>query len=461
MNERFNERQHSVPSWVLVLGLVTLSVLALIAVIYSIPEAGVLAAFPVGLAASRSRAEGDDEPLDRGEFQKRVLSGVAELATDTRNLKSRTDKLEQVANEQADHLVSLRRARLTGSFTARRPGQVSDECARSLTASVVLHAERSGKLESFIPTASHRDSLLAEARSLVGSTRALSTTEVPLPEIYGSELVELIAEFGVVRRAMTIYPMAGGVAKPPRMGTRPAFGAIDMSGEVLEKKPTLTFASLEPHKLGGIVIVPTEIDTGSAVAMGQFLARYGAIEFARAEDTWGFLADGTATYGEIKGVCQIASENAKVIELAAGNTKPSDADLEDFREMRRLVSTGALSGARYFLNQSWESRLRAFNTAGDPYAFVYTPDGTARLDGFPITWTEVLQPYSTAAAASKNLAVFGNLRFWWMGQRGTPRIDTSEHVYFVYDQLATRFLELVDFDYASLEAASALKTPAA
>ena len=105
--------------------------------------------------------------------------------------------------------------------------------------------------------------------------------------------------------------------------------------------------------------------------------------------------------------------------------------------------------------------MRAFNTLGSNEVFRYLPDGTATLDGFKITWTEVMTPYGTSAAAASPLAVFGNLRFWWFGQRGGgPRIDTSSHVFFLYDQLATRFLEEIDFDYCSLEAASALLTPA-
>ena len=52
--------------------------------------------------------------------------------------------------------------------------------------------------------------------------------------------------------------------------------------------------------------LPREIDEQSVVPMGQFLARYGAVEFARVEDTWGFLADGTGTYESVKGVVQIA-----------------------------------------------------------------------------------------------------------------------------------------------------------
>src|SRR5207302_2137083 len=112
-------------------------------------------------------------------------------------------------------------------------------------------------------------------------------------------------------------------------------GSVAMSAAFGEKSPTVTFASLESHKIGGVVRLPREIDEQSIVALGQFLARYGAVEFARAEDTWGFLADGTSTYETVKGIVQIARDNSNTVVLASTKTKPSDATLADFRSLRR------------------------------------------------------------------------------------------------------------------------------
>jgi len=72
----------------------------------------------------------------------------------------------------------------------------------------------------------------------------------------------------------------------------------------------------------------------------------------------------------------------------------------------------------------------------------------------------VLPAYSTAVAADNAIAVFGAMSFWWMGEHGTPRIDTSEHVFFANDQLAIRFIEEIDFDYAATDATAALLTAA-
>ena len=80
------------------------------------------------------------------------------------------------------------------------------------------------------------------------------------------------------------------------------------------------------------------------------------------------------------------------------------------------------------------------------------------LDGYPIVWTDVLTPFSATNQNDKPLAVFGALGYWWMGEHGHPRIDTSDQVYFVNDQIGVRFIEEIDFDYMATDATAALIT---
>ena len=132
--------------------------------------------------------------------------------------------------------------------------------------------------------------------------------------------------------------------------------------------------------------MPRELDEQSIVHLGQFLARYGAVEFARAEDLWGFLADGTTTYESVKGIVQTARDNAKTVALASGKTKPSDATLDDFRSLRSKVNKAALNGrlSAYYLDSTWETRLLALKTSAEPNCYQRLPDGSATLDGYPI-----------------------------------------------------------------------------
>jgi HK97 family phage major capsid protein len=382
-------------------------------------------------------------------------SAVSGLPGEVKALREGSDKF-------AADLKEVRRvlAGRAGPVARRRRGCVSDECARHLAAQFILHCERSDKLDALCSVAAQRDALLTQAREALNLTRrdALTTAEIPLPVHYTGEIRELISEFGVVRSRMASYPIGMGTARPARMGTRPAFGSIAMSDPFPEKAPTVTFASLESHKLGGIVRLPREIDEQSVVAMGQFLARYGAVEFARAEDTWGFLADGSEDFEGIKGVVEVATGGGHVVTLGSGKASAADATLEDFRALRRKVNKAALNGrlSAYYLDTTWETALAGFKTQAEPNVYQRLPDGSAILDGYPIVWTDVLEPFSTDDAPGKPLAVFGALSFWWMGEHGTPRIDTSEHVWFANDQLAVRFIEEIDFDYCAADATAAL-----
>jgi HK97 family phage major capsid protein len=80
--------------------------------------------------------------------------------------------------------------------------------------------------------------------------------------------------------------------------------------------------------------------------------------------------------------------------------------------------------------------------------------------GYPIIWTDVLEPNGTADLDNKPIAVFGALSFWWMGEHGHPRMDTSDQVWFANDQLAVRFIEEIDFDNVASDATAALLTAA-
>ncbi len=408
-------------------------------------------------------------PLALTEEQVREFQGIlGEMKgawSELRGLPAGLRELRQENDQIKQQLGEARRAALARTVSASRAcGSVSEACARHLAATFIAHCERSGKLEALCSVSAQRDILSGFARDTLGvSTRnAMATTEVPLPVEYGGEIRELISEFGVARRRMTAYPIGLGTARPARMGVRPTFGSVAMSGSFSERSPSVDFASLESHKLGGVVRLPRELDEQSIVAMGRFLARYGAVEFARAEDTWAFLADGSAAFESVKGIVKVARDNAKTVVLAATKTKPSDATLDDFRNLRSKVNRAALNGrnSAYYVDSTWEVRLPAFRTAAETNVYQRLPDGSALLDGYPIVWTDVLEPYGTAASADKPIAVFGALPFWWMGEHGTPRIDTSEHIWFTNDQLAVRFMEEIDFDYAAADATAALLTAA-
>jgi HK97 family phage major capsid protein len=375
-------------------------------------------------------------------------------------IKEVQDKLDaesksRLAVEKAfdDFRKEQEAARRRGAFSnpvVRPKGMLSEKAAGELGALFILQLHAKGKLEGLNSNSKFQDGWISEARSILGieAKAALTTTDMALPISYTSELRQLLAEYGVARRVMTRFPIGAGSYRPPRTGTMDDFGFIAMSA-----------ADLASHKVGGIVRIPREIDEQSVVAIGQYIALHGAQKFAKKEDDIAFLADGSGTYESISGIGKVCDDNAKTTSLDAGETSPSQAALADFRALQEAVHVTARIRGRYYMNNTWRSRLRTFKTQADPTAYDIV-NGQSFLDGYPIEWVEIMQPFSTSAQVSKYLAFFGDLTWWWFGEHGVPRIDTSADVYFTTDELGVRFIEEIDVDYNTVNAMAALKTPA-
>jgi HK97 family phage major capsid protein len=213
-----------------------------------------------------------------------VENSLAELTTtaielrgllpDLKGLPATVKTLETNLASVEEKLTDLRRVTVSRAGTVSRPpapGKVSDDCAAWIGASFIAHCEKSRRTELLCSPSVQRDALVESARQTLGLTTraALSTSDVPLPIQYAGEIRELISQFGVVRSHMSHYPIGMGVAKPARMGTRQTFGSVAMSAALPDKSPTITFASLESHKIGGLVRLPREIDEQSIVPMGH------------------------------------------------------------------------------------------------------------------------------------------------------------------------------------------------
>ncbi len=392
------------------------------------------------------------------------IAALEDIKKGTVDLK-KIPQIEKDFNDLEAEVRTLRKANLSrgglaGSNGLRRKYHLSERAAQALGAKMVLGLAAKGVLENL------EDSTLRACANVFGmETRAaLTTSDIPLPTEYTQELKELQAEYGVCRRVMTHYPIGRGTSKPARLGTQDDFTfPIAISAPLTEKNVKLGSASLESHKGGGLLRLPREIDEQGIIPLGQMLARYAARKFGKIEDTIGFLGDGTAPYDSIKGVCQIAADNNLVKTLGATKTAPSDATMEDFRDLRSVgVASPVIGSGAYYMHITWERRLRTFKTQADPMIYVQNgPEGRPTLDGYPVIWSEIMQPYTTDAKPSKYIAVFGDLSYWWFGEHGMPRTDFSTDIFFTTDELAVRWLEEIDFDYAAPDCASALKTAAA
>ncbi|HEX9046102.1 MAG TPA: phage major capsid protein, partial [Verrucomicrobiae bacterium] len=164
------------------------------------------------------------------------------------------------------------------------------------------------------------------------------------------------------------------------------------------------------------------------------------------------------------------TNNAYLRVLKAGNTMVTDATLADFRAMRALVNPAVLANmaqtgqtsAAYYMHPSLEALLVTFNTIGQPLVYVPASNGKpATLDGWPIRWIGVSTPNDNNAHPNGFVSFFGDLSFWYLGERGAVRVEISKEVFFQTDELAMRALERIDIEAMAIDAMAAMQLPPA
>lgn len=404
--------------------------------------------------------------------------GIAVLLAMPEELKKAATQNQELRDELKKLKKQLLSAPKAGvnwrtNSDGRREGFVSDECARAIASLFIVSCAQQGRWPSSLAGEEKQARLLAEACEMLSiqqrAASSLTGTEVPLPTVYVPQIVELVWNYGQMRQYGTVYPLGAGTVKLPRLKAgEDAFaylgvGTAGMSQSVTKKQVTAELVTFTANKFGGLIAIPYELEEDTFIPLGQFLARYIARRFAYGEDDTAFNGDGTSTYANIAGIGKYCNDGGSLtysVQLAATKTKPSDATLNDFRAMRQKVNAAAYFDSAYYLHPTMDALLVTFNTIGQP--LVYQRNGmNATLDGFPIRWTGVCQAYSTAAQAAKDIAYFGALSYWFLGERGAPRVETSRDVYFATDEIAMRALERIDVEALAIDAMSTLRTAAA
>lgn len=391
--------------------------------------------------------------------------------------KKRVDELQGTVSKLRKQLALSQQS--TGVRWVGNKPFVTEECARHLTSLFVIEAAKLGDkaLNCLTPNARAHEGLVQRACEFLGVEQktALSGTEIPLPTVFVGQIVELVFAYGQARQYATVYPLGAGLVKLPRLKAGEddfgylGAGTAGMSQAVAEKRVTAELVTFTANKAGGLIRIPTELEEDTFIPLGQFLARYIARQLAKLEDKTLFIGDGSATYANQTGVGPYCVANTDyLLQLAAGKTKCSDITLDDLRNLRGKVSAAVLANmaangqtaAAYYFHPTMEPLLRSFNKY--PNFVIFTNEnGKPMFDGWPVRWIGVNATNNGQAQAEKFGAFFGDLSYWYLGERGSVRVEVSKEVFFATDELALRALERIDVEAMAVDAMSTLQLGAA
>ena len=306
--------------------------------------------------------------------------------------------------------------------------------------------------------ADYLDGLGIERKRIVGDkVKAMgedvdTTGGILVPTEFIPHLILLIEKYGVFRRNVLEWPMAGAEAMAPKLSS--GLTVYCPAGGVAPSPSDAAFrgVGLQAKKWMTLTAIDSELDEDSAIAIGEVVGFLIAQAFAQQEDKVGFLGDGTETYfrhvgitGALRAV-DATIGSIKSLVVASGNAY-SEIVLADFEGLLGVLPDYADNGDvkwyahRYFY---YTVMIKLALAVGGVNATEVIAGRGVREKTFLSYPVEFSQVMPKAEANDQQCAIFGNLKLGaYMGDRRKLTVDRSKEAYFTTDQVGIRGTERI------------------
>ncbi len=206
---------------------------------------------------------------------------------------------------------------------------------------------------------------------------------------------------------------------------------------------TLTRAQLIAKKYATLTEVSSELNEDSVVDIANEIAMNAGLALALAEDTNGFIGDGTATYASVSGLDDALNANS-IQTAAAANISWATLDLADFEATAAKLPRFTGAQPAWFIHSAgyFNAMVRLMNASGGTPGSEVASGYNASFLGYPVVFTQVLP---NAPGISTNVCFFGDLsQSVYMGnRRGVTIAADMGGKYFEKDQMAVKVTERV------------------
>ncbi len=294
-----------------------------------------------------------------------------------------------------------------------------------------------------------------ETRAMSEGSDSLGGALVPIE--MEQAIIDLREEYGVFRRNAKITPMTSDTKIVPRRASGLTVYYVGESSEITASDKGWNEIQLTAKKPAILCRYSSEINEDSIISMGDDLTSEIAYAFANAEDSAGFIGDGTSTYGRIVGIKNALAAGSKYT-AATGNTSFGTLDLEDFEGMiGKLPLYPGIEPKWYISQAGWAaSMLRLAAAAGGNTTREIEGGVQPMFLGYPVVVTQVMNSTLTTQTSTDGLCFFGDLRLGaLLGTRRGISIATDSSRYFELDQLAIRGIQRYDINIHGTGTASA------
>lgn len=232
-----------------------------------------------------------------------------------------------------------------------------------------------------------------------------------IPDELRSEILR-VAEFnyGLARRDMRYLPFTGpgNDRRIPALGSSVSVTWTDEAAKKSSTAPTFDIVTQTLKKLAAIVPMTEEILEDSTIDLVALVGQLFAEAVAKEEDIQFFNGTGSPWTGILR--------NGSVNTVVISGTNPATVTADDLLAMIDATPSGALAGAKFYMNRTVFSKIRKLRSDGGggagtgPY-IVEGPVGTtpATLWGYPVELSDAF-PAVTVTGNSRPFILFGNLK---------------------------------------------------
>lgn len=282
-----------------------------------------------------------------------------------------------------------------------------------------------------------------------------------IPAEFGTDMIDLREQYGVVRRLFKKVPMASDHRTDPRrQGGLTAYFVAE-SGAGTESNKTWDNVGLTAKDLMVIARMSNQVNADSVINFGDDLMGEIVYAFTNKEDECGFNGLSTSTYGHIHGVCPRlqdvdgAGTDGRGLVTGAGNLY-SELVLADFdKVVGRLPQFADTPNACWVMHRTfyYEVCERLVQASGGVPAYeVRAGERRPRplLKGYPVEFSQVMP---STEANSQVCALLGDFAMGAsFGDRQQDEIIFSEHAtvggesVFERNQIAVRGTERFDIN---------------
>jgi len=273
-----------------------------------------------------------------------------------------------------------------------------------------------------------------------------------IPEHLSQVIIQALGRYGKFRKHAVVAPMGSDRVPYPKVESDLTIYCPGEGQEITASDIKFSQVGLTAKKFAALVKVSTELNEDSIIGVAEIVGISAVRSMTKREDAIGFIGDGTSTYfgmtgitGSLLGVDGTIG-NIKGLKVGTGNTY-SELTLDDFEDVVAILPDDADENAHWFVNRrfffSVMYRLARAAGAIDMFSLL-SPQKQRYFMSYPV---EFVSAMPSTEDDSQICAILGDLKLGaFLGERRKFALETSEHAFFVSDQVAFKATERIDIN---------------